>query len=393
MTDVIELDDRLRRLADELNHALIEQVAAVRKLTMPAWRAAFEAVPRHLFAPRFTLPQNLGGQTLDGTDVAQREHWLRAVYQNEALLTDIDDRDIPTTSCSAPSVVATMLESSQASEGDTVLEIGTGTGWTAGLLAHRLGSDSIISVDISAQCVTDARDRLERLGLAPTLVVTDGYLGHPARAPYDRIIATASIRKLPPAWLDQTRPGGTILIDLRGDFAGSLALFTIGDDRSVHGQFLPETANFMPLRSTEQPFQQLPELSSRAVREPGEQRTTSLDPAALRTRSFAFLAQLALPGTVAGHVTIKNGEKRGPMYFCLTDPRSQAWARVTTDTTTDRQVIQGGNRRLWDELEAAHDLWKRLGQPRPDEFTITIAQDGDQIVDLPGADRSWSLPL
>ncbi|MGH3938652.1 MAG: methyltransferase domain-containing protein [Pseudonocardiaceae bacterium] len=393
MTTLIELDSRLRRLADDLNHGLIEHIAAAGKLTTVTWRAAFEAVPRHLFAPRFTLPQNLGSLALDATDVAQREQWLRAVYHNEALLTDFDEHNLPTTSCSAPSVVATMLESSQASEEDTVLEIGTGTGWTAGLLAHRLGSDAVTSVDISAQCVADARERLDHLGLAPTLAVTDGYFGYPARAPYDRIIATASLRKVPPAWLDQTRPGGTILTDLRGDFAGNLALFTMNADKSAHGRFLPETVRFMPLRSTEQPFQQLPELSARAVSEPGEHQTTSLDPAALRERPFAFLAQLALPGTEAGQVIVKDGQTRGPTYFCLTDPRSQAWARVETDTTADRQVTQGGNRRLWDELEAAHDLWKGLGQPGPDAFTITITPDGDQIVDLPDADRSWSLPL
>jgi protein-L-isoaspartate O-methyltransferase len=393
VTDVIELDGRLRRLADDLNRDLIEQVAAIGKLTTPAWRAAFAAVPRHLFAPRFRLPMNMGGQTLDGTDMAQREDWLRAVYHNEALLTDFDEHDIATTSCSAPAVVATMLESSQASEGDTVLEIGTGTGWTAGLLAHRLGTDAVTSVDINTRCVADARERLNHLDLTPTLAAMDGYLGYPARAPYDRIIATASLRKVPPAWLDQTRPDGTILADLRGDFAGNLAVVSVDVDTSAHGRFLPETVRFMPLRSTEQPFQQLPELSARAVSEAGEHRTTGLDPAVLRERAFGFLAQLALPGTEAGHVIVKDGQTRGPAYFCLTDPQRQAWARVETDTTAARQVTQGGDRRLWDELEAAHDLWERVGQPRPENFTITITPDGEQLVNLPDADRSWSLPL
>jgi methyltransferase of ATP-grasp peptide maturase system len=396
VTDVIDLDRRQRQVADDLNHALIEHLVNRVDLTSPAWRAAFEAIPRHLFAPRFTLPQNLGGYAHDATaaiDSAQREEWLRAVYQNEALLTEFDEHGIVTTSCSAPSVVATMLESSQASEGDTVLEIGTGTGWTAGLLAHRLGSEAVTSVDISAGCVAEARERLDHLGLTPTLAVADGYHGHAARAPYDRIIATAALRKVPPAWLDQTRPGGTILTDLRGNFAGNLASITVNADTAAHGQFLPKSLSFMPLRSIEQPFEQLPELSARAVSESGEHRTTRLDPAALRDRAFAFLAQLAMPGTEAGHVIVKDGETRGPMYFCLTDPRSQAWARVGTSTTAYFPVTQGGDRRLWDELEAAHDLWKRLGQPLSEEFTITITPDGDQIVDLPGADRSWSLPL
>src|SRR5439155_20867232 len=130
------------------------------------------------------------------TNSAQREEWLRAVYHDEALLTDSDDHNIATSSCSAPSVVAVMLESSQASEGDTVLEIGTGTGWTAGLLAHGLGSDAVTSVDIHPGCVAQARERLDRLGLTPTLAVADGYHGYPAHALYDRIIATASLRNV-----------------------------------------------------------------------------------------------------------------------------------------------------------------------------------------------------
>jgi methyltransferase of ATP-grasp peptide maturase system len=397
VTDVIELDSRLRQLANDLNRALIEQVVSRGDLTTPAWRAAFEAVPRHLFAPRFTLPQNLGGHAHDATaatDSAQREEWLRAAYHNEALLTEFDEHGIATTSCSAPSVVATMLESSQASDGDTVLEIGTGTGWTAGLVAHRLGSDAVTSVDISAGCFAEARERLDRLGLTPTLAVADGYHGYPARAPYDRIIATAALRKVPPAWLDQTRPGGTILTDLRGNFAGNLALLTVQADKSAHGRFLPETVRFMPLRSTEQPFEHLPELSARAVSESGERRLTRLDPATLRDKStFGFLAQLAMPGTEAGHVIVNNGETRGPMYFCLTDAHNQSWARVETSTTEFHPVTQGGDRYLWDELEAAHELWKRLWQPRPETFTITITPDGNQVVNHPDTDRSWSLPL
>lgn len=391
MTDVIDLDSRLHQLATELNRALIEQLVSAGDLTTPEWRAAFEAIPRHLFAPQFTLPDNLGGGTFDGSDSGQREAWLRAVYHNDALLTDFDAHHIPTTSCSAPSVVAIMLESSQSTDGDTVLEVGTGTGWTAGLLAHRLGPHAVTSVDINPTCVSDARERLNHLGVAPALAVGDGYHGHQPHAPYGRIIATASLRRVPPPWLDQTRPGGTILVDLRGSYAGNLALLTVNPDKSADGRFLPQTVSFMPLRSAEHPFHL--DLSGTAATAPGEHRTTSLDPTVLRDHDFAFFAQLSMPATRTDHIRIKDGETRGPTFFCLTDPHSQAWARVTTDMSTDRTVIQGGDRRLWDELEAAHALWHDLHQPRPKHFMITITSDGQQIVSLPGTDRSWTLPL
>src|SRR5207248_3884548 len=285
-------------------------------------------------------------------------------------------------------------EQSGAAEGDSVLEIGTGTGWTAALLAHRLGSDSVTSVDVNPAYVAQARQRLDVLGLAPTLTVADGYLGYPQRAPYDRIIATASLRKVPPSWLGQTRPGGTILTDIRGSFAGNLARLTVGDDQSARGRFLPTGLNFMPLRSPEQPFRQLPELSSRAVSEAGESRTTRLAPTVLRERGrvFAFFAQLTMPGTESGHVKVKDG----PMYFCLTDPRTGAWARVEAtpgDPAADRQVTQGSERRLWDELETAHELWLQLQQPRPEDFTILVTPDAEQVVAHPATDRRWSLPL
>jgi methyltransferase of ATP-grasp peptide maturase system len=388
VTDSIGLDSELEHLASDLNTALIEQMTSKGALSSPAWRAAFEAVPRHLFVPRFRLPLNMGGQTLDAADSAQREDWLRAVYHDEALLTEFDEDGIPTTSCSAPSVVAIMLEASEIAEGQSVLEIGTGTGWTAGLLAKRLGSDAVTSVDINPTCVAEARVRLDSLGLSPTLTAGDGYLGYEPRAPYDRIIATASLRKVPPAWLGQVRAGGKILVDLRGDFAGNLALLTVNADQSADGRFLAEGVNFMPLRSEQQPW--VMDRSAAVVSASGEHRVTNLDPAALRERAFAFFAQLSLPGTRSETIRVTGG----PMYFCLTDPHSEAWARVEVgNPAAERSVTQGGNRRLWDELEAAHELWQHLHQPHPEHFTISISAGGEEVVSLADAERSWLLPL
>ena len=88
MTDVIEQDSQLRQLADDLNQDLNEQLVAAGRLTSPAWRAAFEAVPRHLFAPDVPVEQ---------------------AYANDTVRTKRDGDGVTTSSVSAPWLQAVML--------------------------------------------------------------------------------------------------------------------------------------------------------------------------------------------------------------------------------------------------------------------------------------------
>jgi protein-L-isoaspartate(D-aspartate) O-methyltransferase len=101
-----------------------------------------------------------------------------------------------------------------------VLEIGAGTGYNAALLAHLVGpTGAVVSLDIDPEVVERARAALAAAGFAQVRVVhRDGADGYPSAAPYDRIIATAGVWDLAPAWLDQLAPGGRIVVplDLRG---------------------------------------------------------------------------------------------------------------------------------------------------------------------------------
>jgi protein-L-isoaspartate(D-aspartate) O-methyltransferase len=380
-------------LARQHSTHLIEQLISQGALSSPEWRAVFGQVPRHLFAPKFRLPDNHGGQALDGTDASQQAAWLQAVYVNDALLTDFGDCGVLTRTCSAPSVVARMLEALRVTEGHSVLEIGTGTGWNAGLLATRLGSDAVTSVDIDPLFVQQARERLAVLDLHPTLDVADGYGGYPKQGPYDRIIATCSVRHIPPAWLQQIRPGGVILTDIRGDFAGGVARVTRTGDGEAFGEFLPSRISFMPLRSPEQSNDDESESDwpiGRVVSASGDTRTTDLDPDVLRASdSFALFAQFALPGTRSVSVTVGSDQT----FFCLVHHGSQSWARVELGDDTHRPVTQGGTRHLWDELETAYKLWANLNRPARDQFTITVTPDGEQYVSLPESPHRWELPL
>ena len=105
-----------------------------------------------------------------------------------------------------------MLEALDLRDGHRVLEIGTGTGYNAALLSHRLGGEHVVSIDIDPDLVRTAEQRLKELGHFPTLVTGDGQAGVPDHGPYDRIIATCAVPEIPLAWIEQLAPGGQCLL-------------------------------------------------------------------------------------------------------------------------------------------------------------------------------------
>ncbi|MGH3896806.1 MAG: methyltransferase domain-containing protein [Pseudonocardiaceae bacterium] len=203
---------------------LVEQLTADGDLT-PEWRATFLAVPRHVFIPDTIWRHD---PTIDGPNdlvpVRRREQpdrWLEIAYENWSVTVQVDDgypvgpdghgRDI-SSSASHPGIVAQMLAASGVQPGERMLEIGTGTGYNTALLAHRLGAPNVVSVEIDERLVEHAQRALKTAGYdAVTVLAGDGALGHHDRAPYDRVLCTASVQHVPDAWVSQTRPGGRIL--------------------------------------------------------------------------------------------------------------------------------------------------------------------------------------
>jgi protein-L-isoaspartate(D-aspartate) O-methyltransferase len=128
-------------------------------------------------------------------------------------ITGFDPRRI-TTTVSAPGLVAVMLQLLELEPGHRVLEIGTGSGYNAALLAV-LGC-VVTTVDIDATLIEPARRRLAAVGHPDVEVVEgDGDDGFAPGAPYDRIIATVGCNDLSPAWFDQLEPDGFMVIPLK----------------------------------------------------------------------------------------------------------------------------------------------------------------------------------
>ncbi|MFV0135947.1 methyltransferase domain-containing protein [Streptomyces sp. HMX87] len=224
----------------------------------PVWRAAFEAVPRHLFVPYYYVGVAGGYERrwAEHPDPAARERWLRGAYADTPLATRLRDGELLSSS-SQPSLMAMMLAALEVRDGDTVLEIGTGTGYNAALLAHRLGTgDLVTTVDLDPEITESARRHLDTAGYHPAVVTGDGARGVPERAPYDRIIATCALSSVPRAWLAQCRPGGRILTP----FATGLLALDVRDAEHAEGRFLHTPAYFVPLRGAERSRPEAPGL-------------------------------------------------------------------------------------------------------------------------------------
>ena len=131
-----------------------------------------------------------------------------------------DDRPLPigeSETISQPYIVAAMTAAGAVQPGDKALEVGTGSGYQAAILAH-LGS-TVWTLERNAALAETARERLARLGCEKIEVICgDGSEGYAAAAPYDVILATAGSPDVPPPLLDQLADGGRMVIpvgDLR----------------------------------------------------------------------------------------------------------------------------------------------------------------------------------
>lgn len=111
---------------------------------------------------------------------------------------------------SQPTVVGAMTEALSVTADHSVLEVGTGSGYQAAVLAHLAAR--VVTVDRYRALVSEAQARFDVLGLRNVLAfVGDGMLGMPARAPFDRIMITACTREVPPALVEQLKMDGIIV--------------------------------------------------------------------------------------------------------------------------------------------------------------------------------------
>ncbi|MFB7919497.1 ATP-grasp peptide maturase system methyltransferase [Streptomyces sp. NPDC056061] len=371
-----------------LRLALAGEIAAGNPALDPAWHDAVAAVPRELFVEN-ALFRHAG---TEWTPVRQTEtsddEWLKMVYTDRTWVTQIDEQDAadvegpvagsPTSSATLPSLVVRTAQVADLQPGQHILEVGTGTGYSTAILCHRLGTDNVVSIEYDTGLAATAAAHLRAAGYTPALAVGDGLRGCREHADYDAIIATCSVRHIPPHWFWQLNDGGSITTTICGWMqAAGLIRLVLDDEGTAHGRFTADHITYMLARPHERPPSPL------FLRIDGDTTPARLDPALLERWEARFVAQLAAPS--AELMDTSSG-------IILRDVAtgSQAW---TEPEGTGWTVHQHGPLRLWDRVENALIQWQKAQAPDLTGFGMTATPESQTVWIGSPQGPTWQLPV
>ncbi|MCX2968224.1 MULTISPECIES: methyltransferase domain-containing protein [Streptomyces] len=362
---------------------LVEMLTNLGALT-PDWQAAVSEIDRALFVPD---TYRNGDRVISRAESPQT--WARYVYGDLPLTTQVNDGaegddgglETPTSSTSMPSLMLEMLRLLDLADGHRVAEIGTGTGYNAAWLAHRLGDANVVTVETDPALAAQAQRNLAAAGRHPAVVCGDGLAGVPGHGPFDRLVCTCSVQQVPYPWIEQTPTGRIVTPWGNGFFSGSFAVLDVADG-VARGHFAGRPA-FMwarqqrPGRGFLRDYIHAPTAAQGSTRIQPETLYWDLD------QRFAVAVQLT--GVWPMLVEADDGSKESTLWLLTDDRRS--WAAVDyVPGHSEFHVEQGGPRQVWDEVEAAHGRWQAAGAPTRDRFGLTVDRAGQSVwLDTPQA--------
>ncbi|WP_268908395.1 ATP-grasp peptide maturase system methyltransferase [Catenulispora pinistramenti] len=361
--------------------ALVAELVEAGHLKDDRLRDAVMSVPREGFLKPGVFIQEPGSYlwspiTPDAVPFAE---WARLAYRNESLVTQLDGsvtadavggpvEGDPTSSSTLPSLVVGMIEELGAENGHNVLEIGTGTGYSTALMCSVLGMDNVTTIEVDPEVAKRADDALEAAGFSTWTLTGDGLLGHPYRAPYDRVIATCAVRRIPMAWVRQTRPGGVILATVGAWHHGTgLAKVRVKNDGTAEGRIVGQSSFMQARAEVYRPLNG--DLNARAFYADSE-RAAAFTPDELQKWMPAFLAQLAAPNTQL----VRAADSRGNAVFIF-DVRRESFAELRPNEDGTWTVRQGGPRQIWNLIENAVTAWREVGSPDITAVQVRLTPD------------------
>jgi protein-L-isoaspartate O-methyltransferase len=338
-------------------------------------REAFLYIPRDRFISAFyehflNPDQQMLWRLIRRADI-DREAWQQKIYQDNCLIIDIDEHGLPRSSSSQPSLMAEMLETLSVSGGQKVLEIGTGTGYNAALLAYIVGSPlSVTTIDIDRTFLPFAEQAIrDCVGGGMRLLTGDGRLGAPGQGLFHRIIATGSVGVIPPMWLKQLYIGGTFVANLRTTLANVMLHGKKQKKELVYAHVLPYQASLLALHDGTGIYQPPPVPLGPLPHKLAKLPTEGFFPAGLEDKEFGMFLYCHFP--TLQKYRIWHGKS---LFVYLADLRSHHLVQFYNGTVR-------GSSFLWRQVQHVAEEWLTLGKPMRQQYTF-LFQDGRQSVVL-----------
>jgi protein-L-isoaspartate O-methyltransferase len=327
-----------------------------------AIRAAFADHPRHRYIPDLVWPNPQG---LPLIRTADPDRWAAYVYDDDAVVTQANDGgsgavNTPSSSSSAPQLMADMIGAARIEPGMRVLEIGAGTGWNAAILSSLVGpTGHVTSLEIDPQLTERARRRL----VGSWVEVVHG-TEPPGTAVFDAVIATCAVSRVPSEWIERVELDAPIVIPWgphSDSHASPVAALCKTGPKSAVGPFVCE-AFFMRDRTQRVPVGGFPGMGSDSE----SIRVVPFTSDGLVEDDRMTRIMLMLPGVRIGvGVRPFNGGHGWIIYMGAPD---SSWAYLWPDGA----VHWGGPTPLVDRLCETHDLLSGEGWPGLGEFSLEV---------------------
>lgn len=324
------------------------------------WRAPIARTPRHTFVPRWWKLVDGEWELRDAATDG-----LSPAYANVTLVTQVGPLHAdhaepatrvpgrPTSSSTLPGLIAQMFRHASIDDSCTVLDVGTGSGYGTAVLCARLGDERVTAIDVDLYLVEAARRRLAEAGHEPPLLAGDAT--GPLHGRWDRIVATVSVRPIPPSWLAALNTGGRLATTISG-----MSVILTAEKRSdgtAIGRIERDQAMFMRTRTGADYPPDERALLDRARVEEGEQVERGRYPVVLdvvEAWDVRTMLEIIAPG-----ITHRYARENGVRIAMMAHPDG-SWARAE-ERDGAVTVHQSGPRRLWGYLDEVRDHWVRHG--------------------------------
>jgi protein-L-isoaspartate(D-aspartate) O-methyltransferase len=383
---------------------LLEQAKATYRETpiTPATERAYLDTPRHAFVSRY---RQWGSTTWHEVTPDNVDEHAAALYADQPLILVGDDDQHLISTISQPSFVLRMLDLLQLAPGQSVFELGAGSGWNAALLGFLVGdAGRVISVEIVPQVAAMATAALRAISRPHVqVIVGDGGDGYAAGAPYDRAIFTAGTYDLPKAFFEQIKDGGLLLTVIKNVGGGD---------------------NLFVLRKTNGHFESSDSMNCAFVQLTGKYRDESLDPVELErlpgwpTLQYREVERRRFWWGGDGKQSFMWRTASIRSFLGITEPRFLAfkavahgredqffglWDREENSLVVarDDQLVGYGTPAASGHLLRGVERWVRFGMPTaasfrlsvyPSEVPITL-HDGQWLVRRRQSQFVWTLAL